>query len=516
MPQPARWMTRDFVFMPPPAFLDVVAHAPERFELRPSAGSAGRSALFVLARDTAGRLDLDADLAGVATDLFGAPVSGGWRTEAMQLFGRPARRGWGALASAGSEVVEMTLVQGKGGRIWAFGLRALAEDHTPAARAYENLLQGLQERSSPVSAALLQSQFDGRERKRVAGLEADTCVDDGVPGPFDLAWDRRYAAALGEHDHSVVAPLMAEAVALVEEPYGPPLPLGTSRIGGGPDLPPGAWPVDARGLRHPFLVQIDLAEIAAACGPLSPLPPSGLLSFFVHGDSLALNTVFTPPGIALVAHPLTEALLDASHAAIAIADDLPPATPPGPLPYEEGDYVTVEVKDDGILRFAHSPDPAWAYGEPGEPFDALSDDRFATVATARLRPARTRSIDLLAAERWIEKRGTGSLDDLHEAHDASLRAVTGFHPDLTLPQIHQMLGHAALADGWDGRVAAAEQARERGHADLADPDGWIVLVRINAGSVTGREFWDALDLTIMAPRADVAARRWDRCLLLPG
>ncbi|MDU0365495.1 hypothetical protein RWK44_34605 [Rhizobium sp. 25PS6] len=48
------------------------------------------------------------------------------------------------------------------------------------------------------------------------------------------------------------------------------------------------------------------------------------------------------------------------------------------------------------------------------------------------------------------------------------------------------------------------------------PDGWIVLARLRAGSATGRVFWDASDLVIMAPAADVAARRFDHCVLLSG
>jgi hypothetical protein len=56
-------------------------------------------------------------------------------------------------------------------------------------------------------------------------------------------------------------------------------PLGATRFGGAPDLPPGfAWPnhesIDAR-----FVAQIDLDELAAIM-PDNPLPHSGLLSFF--------------------------------------------------------------------------------------------------------------------------------------------------------------------------------------------------------------------------------------------
>ena len=62
------------------------------------------------------------------------------------------------------------------------------------------------------------------------------------------------------------------------------VPVGTCRMGGAPDLPVGAsWP------RHgesdlDFLVQLDLAEVAAVT-PDTPLPREGLLSFFAVLDA---------------------------------------------------------------------------------------------------------------------------------------------------------------------------------------------------------------------------------------
>ncbi|MBX4860410.1 hypothetical protein HJA86_10570 [Rhizobium bangladeshense] len=77
-----------------------------------------------------------------------------------------------------------------------------------------------------------------------------------------------------------------------------------------------------------------------------------------------------------------------------------------------------------------------------------------------------------------------------------------------------MLGHAMIQGGLDCHKEAARLGKSKGWSDLDDPDAWIVLVRLRAGSATGRVFWDAADLVIMVPAADMADRRFDRCLLL--
>lgn len=146
-------------------------------------------------------------------------------------------------------------------------------------------------------------------------------------------WDERFAAALGESDTATVSQLWTEAVALGEEPFGEEAPLAASRIGGGPDLPAGVWPSNERGMRHPFLMQINLAEIKAMCGPMLPLPDKGLLSFFVHDDALLLDVIHTPSGTSLVRHPVTEAIVEASAAAVAIAADFDPDRHAGTLPH---------------------------------------------------------------------------------------------------------------------------------------------------------------------------------------
>ncbi|ANP86349.1 hypothetical protein [Rhizobium leguminosarum] len=94
--------------------------------------------------------------------------------------------------------------------------------------------------------------------------------------------------------------------------------------------------------------------------------------------------------------------------------------------------------------------------------------------------------------------------------------MTGPYAGFATPQVHQMRGHATVQGGLSCRAEASSLAASQGFGELDDPDGWIVLARLRAGSATGRVFWDACDLVIMAPAADVAARRFDRCVLLSG
>lgn len=80
---------------------------------------------------------------------------------------------------------------------------------------------------------------------------------------------------------SRVAAKMLPAVRLVPQPAGDELPLGTTRVGGRPDLPAGArWPRCRRAdAPFRFVMQVNLAEVAPF-DVAGVLPPAGLLSFF--------------------------------------------------------------------------------------------------------------------------------------------------------------------------------------------------------------------------------------------
>ncbi|CDZ64302.1 tetratricopeptide repeat protein [Neorhizobium galegae] len=439
--QPKRWMTRDFVFTAPSEFPDVFARELERFDLRPYPGGSELPSLFVLARDADTPWDLNAMFETVAADFIGPNGPDEWSLVPVHVLGREGRYGTGADPSAANWDAGVTVVRGRDDRVWAFGWRSVMSERSTVELSFNALMQGLQARSDRIGEKRLRSQLHSQEEARqatIAAIDTGQGTENLDPDPADIVWDERFAAALGESGPSAVSQFWMDAAALVEEPFGEEAPLGASRIGGGPDLPADMWPSNERGMRHPFLMQIDLAEIKAACGPMQPLPDEGLLSFFVHGDALLLDVVYTLPGTSVVRHPMTEAIIEASAAAVAIAADLGPGTQPGVLPHSEGDLVTAELMADGHIGFAHTPDPVWAVGEPGAGFGALSDERWATTAYARLRPRRSRSFDVTAAETRIEETEAGSPDDLTDTHEALERALTGPLAGLGLPQSHQM------------------------------------------------------------------------------
>ena len=80
-------------------------------------------------------------------------------------------------------------------------------------------------------------------------------------------------------------------------------PLGTTRLGGAPELPVGSvWPAGENGYCG-FLGQLDLADVAARTGA-EDLPPRGLLSLFVDSidgaaEPVPVRAILTPPGTAL-------------------------------------------------------------------------------------------------------------------------------------------------------------------------------------------------------------------------
>lgn len=89
----------------------------------------------------------------------------------------------------------------------------------------------------------------------------------------------------------------------------PALALGTTKLGGRPDLAEGSsWP-NLRGAPQAFMAQLDLAELAH-CDHHAVLPPSGLLSFFYDlelsvggfdpADRDGWLVTFTPAGTPLV------------------------------------------------------------------------------------------------------------------------------------------------------------------------------------------------------------------------
>ncbi len=109
--------------------------------------------------------------------------------------------------------------------------------------------------------------------KRRPNNDAESEVD---PPDFREQLER---AGLGRWADQLVA-LDLQSVRLRTQPFDDQgaIPIGKSRLGGGPDLPEGsAWP-EWRGVPLAFVAQIALDEMPAI--PDSGLPGAGLLSFF--------------------------------------------------------------------------------------------------------------------------------------------------------------------------------------------------------------------------------------------
>jgi Domain of unknown function (DUF1963)/Regulator of chromosome condensation (RCC1) repeat len=149
---------------------------------------------------------------------------------------------------------------------------------------------------------------------------------------------------------------------------GARLELGSTKLGGRPDLRQRSrWP--SRGGRPlAFVAQIDLAQLA----PLDPsglLPPSGLLSFF-YGDPAgplepeSCAVIFTEPGAQLSRRDFPDALPDDAHyATVALEPELELTLPPRPptfLTDQERDayqWELDELADQPRHRMLGHPDP---------------------------------------------------------------------------------------------------------------------------------------------------------------
>jgi uncharacterized protein YwqG len=88
---------------------------------------------------------------------------------------------------------------------------------------------------------------------------------------------RPLSARLPQRVAALAEPALGLVPSAVDEQA---LPIGKSKIGGGPDLPQGTgWPLAADGRPLAFLAQLELSEIARRL-PGWELPKRGLLSFF--------------------------------------------------------------------------------------------------------------------------------------------------------------------------------------------------------------------------------------------
>src|SRR5512143_355438 len=94
-----------------------------------------------------------------------------------------------------------------------------------------------------------------------------------------LQISQRLSAAGLQRIQPDIERLMQASIRLTSTPASGPIPVGSSHLGGQPDLPAGfTWPA-WHGTPMSFLAQIRLDELAAYPAA-SVLPKSGLLSFF--------------------------------------------------------------------------------------------------------------------------------------------------------------------------------------------------------------------------------------------
>jgi uncharacterized protein YwqG len=107
--------------------------------------------------------------------------------------------------------------------------------------------------------------------------------------PKRATWDRaRILAALEDrglaHLRGAIEPVIEAAIAVTSRPLakGARVAVGSSRVGGSPDLPAGSpWPA-VDGIPLTFAGQVRLSDLAPF-EPAAVLPPRGLLSFFFDG-----------------------------------------------------------------------------------------------------------------------------------------------------------------------------------------------------------------------------------------
>ncbi|WP_165164705.1 DUF1963 domain-containing protein [Corynebacterium qintianiae] len=122
------------------------------------------------------------------------------------------------------------------------------------------------------------------------------------------------------------------------------VPLGSSRVGGLPDLPKGAeWPAGPGGMSYAFIAQINLAELRDAVGDAPGLPESGLLSFFWDPeggyDAAPENSrvIYTPDGeLERLAFPEGLNALHESTAEYSEAGSSAAYAPPQPVSFYRG------------------------------------------------------------------------------------------------------------------------------------------------------------------------------------
>jgi hypothetical protein len=251
------------------------------------------------------------------------------------------------------------------------------------------------------------------------------------------------------------------------------IPVGSSKLGGSPDLPPGfTWPV-WQNRPQAFIAQFRLSELPALEGEVR-LPRDGLLSFFY--DS-AQSTWGSSPADA----GSWSVLYDAGDPA-ALQRTAPPEAPSPPRSWWQRLLL------------------------PGAP-----------QGTAKYRPC------ALAFHRGLSLPSWETLDDWRpfiEMTDAERDAYCDLL--VSLPELfagapipgHRLLGYADPIQGeMEGEVAAVTADAYQGH-DAADASEWQLLLQVDSDGPAGMMWGDAGMIYYWIHRRDLAAARFDATWLV--
>jgi hypothetical protein len=193
--------------------------------------------------------------------------------------------------------------------------------------------------------------------------EADRKRLEGLIGKYDLA-------PIADEIYALAEPCIALALADPPEPrpdIWPAPPIGASKIGGLPDLPPDwDWPAGENG-HAGFMMQIALRDAPGMHG--FPLPRTGMLYLFCWDDCRA---VWDPPGWELLwwdgdpsklqRSERPDSLCSTEHSFFELSDPYPIVMRPGIdlPPKSQGDWDFINDVDKRF-RMAGKPDPIDRY-----------------------------------------------------------------------------------------------------------------------------------------------------------
>lgn len=319
----------------------------------------------------------------------------------------------------------------------------------------------------------------------IKSAKAAASADDHEPGPVwrpepmsqddRIANLRRRAAGLpAEDQHEKPAP---RPVVLVRKPREGDRDWFDDRswLGGLPRLGTTAWPCDTGGTPLPFVAQIDLAELVAAC-PESPLPKTGSLAFFLGTGAV----VPVPEGHSDFAEP---------------PEDLPPAYDEGGHPFPaQPSRLSRDFFPFWPVRPVAIDLPETLRTPHGEPWQYEANEKIAELIEPHAMPRNT--LFTASADTGLWWHGVNHLaDQLHAAFDTSRRPVA---------LKRDSVGHAqeALAaienEGVedDPRLEEAKEDLARKQAELAaieaQRNGLPDMLAAIEQFVAGRDPWEAL------------------------